>query len=61
MPSNLYFKCHAINNAIETITTEITSFKNKLQSLSKLETDKKGNRNQLLKNSAGSEGEAQKI
>ena len=30
MPSHLYFECRAINNAIETITTEITSFKNKL-------------------------------
>ena len=41
MPSNLYFKCHAINNAIETITTEITSFKNKLHSLSKLDINNK--------------------
>ena len=41
MPSHLYFECRAINNAIETITTEITSFKNKLHSLSKLEIDSK--------------------
>ena len=41
MPSHLYFECRAINNAIETITTEITSFKNKLHSLSKLDIDKK--------------------
>ncbi len=41
MPGNLYFECRAINNAIETITTEITSFKNKLHSLSKLEIDSK--------------------
>lgn len=41
MPRHLYFECRAINNAIETITTEITSFKNKLHSLSKLEIDSK--------------------
>ncbi len=41
MPSQLYFECRAINNAIETITTEITSFKNKLHSLSKLDIDSK--------------------
>jgi transposase len=41
MPSQLYFECRAINNAIETITTEITSFKNKLHALSKLEIDSK--------------------
>lgn len=41
MPSRLYFECRAINNAIETITTEITSFKNKLHSLSKLDIDSK--------------------
>ncbi len=41
MPSHLYFECRAINNAIETITTEITSFKNKLHALSKLEIDSK--------------------
>ena len=39
MPSHLYFECRAINNAIETITTEITSFKNKLHSLSRLDID----------------------
>ena len=41
MPSHLYFECRAINNAIETITTEITSFKNKLHALSKLNIDSK--------------------
>ena len=41
MPSRLYFECRAINNAIETITTEITSFKNKLHSLSRLDIDNK--------------------
>ena len=41
MPGRLYFECRALNNAIETITTEITSFKNKLHSLSRLETDSK--------------------
>ena len=39
MPSHLYFECRAINNAIETLTTEITSFKNKLHSLSRLDID----------------------
>ena len=39
--SHLYFECRAINNAIETITTEITSFKNKLHALSKLDIDSK--------------------
>ena len=39
MPSQLYFECRALNNAIETIITEITSFKNKLHALSKLEID----------------------
>lgn len=41
MPSHLYFECRAINNAIETITTEITTFKNKLHALSKLDIDSK--------------------
>lgn len=41
MPSHLYFECRAINNAIETITREITSFKNKLHALSKLDIDSK--------------------
>lgn len=39
MPSQLYFECRALNNAIETITTAITGFKNKLHALSKLEID----------------------
>lgn len=41
MPNQLYFDCRALNNAIETITTEITSFKNKLHALSKLGIDSK--------------------
>lgn len=41
MPSQLYFECRALNNAIETITTEITSFKNKLHALSRLQIDSK--------------------
>lgn len=41
MPNQLYFECRALNNAIETMTTEITSFKNKLHALSKLEIDNK--------------------
>jgi transposase len=41
MPSHLYFECRSLNNAIETMTTEITSFKNKLHALSKLNIDNK--------------------
>jgi transposase len=41
MPEQLYFECRALNNAIETITTEITSFKNKLHALSKLAINSK--------------------
>lgn len=41
MPSPLYFECRALNNAIETITTEITCFKNKLHALSRLPIDSK--------------------
>ncbi len=41
MPSHLYFECRALNNAIETITKDITSFKNKLHALSRLEIDNK--------------------
>ena len=37
----LYFECRVLNNAMETMTTEITSFKNKLHALSKLEIDNK--------------------
>jgi transposase len=36
MPDGLYFECKSLNNAIETITNEITSFKNKLYSIQKL-------------------------
>ena len=39
MPSQLYFECRSLNNAIETMTTEITSFKNKLHALSRLDID----------------------
>jgi transposase len=41
MPDQLYFECKALNNAIETLTAEITSFKNKLHALSKLSIDSK--------------------
>lgn len=41
MPNHLYFECRSLNNAIETMTTEITSFKNKLHALSKLDIDTK--------------------
>jgi transposase len=41
MPSQLYFECRAINNAIETITCEITSFKNKIHALTRLNIESK--------------------
>lgn len=41
MPDRLYFECRTLNNAIESMTKEITSFKNKLYSLSKLDYDTK--------------------
>lgn len=41
MPSHLYFECRAINNAIETITKDITAFKNKMHAIGKLEIDTK--------------------
>lgn len=41
MPHQLYFECRAINNAIETITKDITAFKNKLHASGKLEIDTK--------------------
>ena len=41
MPENLYFECRALNNAIETITQEITSFSNKIHALNKLNLDSK--------------------
>lgn len=36
MPDSIYFECKTIYNAIETFTVEITSFKNKIHSLEKL-------------------------
>jgi transposase len=36
MPDRLYFECKSLNNGIESITSEMTSFKNKLYSLQKL-------------------------
>ena len=41
MPHQLYFECRSINNAIETITKDITAFKNKLHATGKLEIDTK--------------------
>lgn len=41
MPDQQYFECKSLNNAIEGITNEITSFKNKIHALSKLKIDKK--------------------
>lgn len=41
MPNQLYFECRSLNHAIETLTTAITGFKNKLHALSKLEIDSK--------------------
>jgi transposase len=39
MPDNLYFVCSALNNSIQTITSEITAFKNKVHSLEKVQVD----------------------
>lgn len=41
MPTSLYFECRALNNAIESITQEITSFSNKIHALKKLNLDSK--------------------
>lgn len=41
MPSQLYFECRALNNAIEAITKDITAFKNKLHAVSRLNVDTK--------------------
>jgi len=41
MPDQLYFECRALNNAIETITKDITSYKNKIHALSRLAIDSK--------------------
>ena len=39
MPNQLYFECRALNNAIETITKEITAFKNKVHAVIRLDID----------------------
>lgn len=39
MPDNLYFVCRSLNNSIQTITSEITAFRNKIHSLEKLDID----------------------
>src|SRR5690606_9775973 len=36
MPETIYFECKTIYNSIETVTVEITAFKNKIHSLEKL-------------------------
>lgn len=41
MPDRLYFECRALNNGIESITKEITAFKNKMNSLKRLDIDTK--------------------
>lgn len=41
MPDRLYFECRSLNNAIETITKDITAFKNKMHAVNKLEFDTK--------------------
>ena len=41
MPHQLYFECRALNNAIETITKEITAFKNKMHAVGRLGIDTK--------------------
>ena len=39
MPEQQYFECRTLNNAIETITAEITAFTNKMYAAKKLKTD----------------------
>ncbi len=39
MPCNQYFECKTLNNAIETLTQEITAFSNKIYSLKLLKID----------------------
>ncbi len=39
MPDQQYFECHTLNNAIETITAEITAFTNKLYAQKKQKAD----------------------
>ncbi|QQS66626.1 MAG: transposase [Chlorobiota bacterium] len=41
MPDMLYFECKSLNNAIHTLTQEITAFKNKIHALQKLNLDSK--------------------
>ena len=41
MPNQLYFECRSLNNAIETLTKQITSFKNKMHALKSLDIDTK--------------------
>jgi transposase len=41
MPNQLYFECRSLNNAIETITKEITAFKNKMHAINRLDIDTK--------------------
>ncbi len=41
MPDGLYFECRALNNAIHTMTQEITSFKNKIHALKKVAINNK--------------------
>lgn len=40
-PDSLYFECRALNNAIHTLTNEITAFKNKIHALQKLNLENK--------------------
>jgi transposase len=41
MPDDQYFECRSLNNCIETLTQEITCFKNKIYSLKRLKIDTK--------------------
>jgi transposase len=41
MPDAVYFECRAMNNAMETITNEITAIKNKIHSLKRVQIDSK--------------------
>lgn len=41
MPDELYFECRSLNNGIQTLTQEITSFKNKIHALKKVKFSNK--------------------
>ena len=41
MPDSAYFECRSLNNAIHTLTSEITAFKNKIHAQKKLDMNNK--------------------